>query len=204
MLSRPLPLGTRLADLLRVLLPACFGLGILCIPVAAAYAANGMLQDFLFDVLYFQAQFYGRMRALPFPDLEMLLGAPILIGIYLPFFVWVSALFAAIFCRRSPSFPEATAARPWIMLLLGLLSALFYLKGLVRVALIQMALSIVPALMLSAMLLPYLRQNAGHRIAGPGMIAAWAGLVIVALPTLFATAQDGRAVVKSAIWAMQT
>jgi hypothetical protein len=203
-LSRPFPLGARVADLLRVLLPVCFGLGIVCIPVAAVYAASGVLQDFLFDVLYFQAQFYGRMRALPFPNLDTLLGAPILIGIYLPFFVWVSALSAAMFCRQSPSVPGTTAIRPWIMLLLGLLSALFYLKGLVRVALIQMALSIVPALMLSAMLLPYLRQNAGHRIARSAMIAAWAGLVIVALPTLVATVQDGFAVVQSAIWAMQT
>lgn len=202
-LSRPLPLGTRLADLLRVLLPAYFGLGILCIPVAAAYAANGILQDFLFDVVYFQAQFYARMRTLPFPDLDMLLGAPVLIGIYLPLFVWVSALFAAVFCRRSSSVPEATAARPWIMLLLGLLSALFYIKGLVRVALIQMGLSIVPALMLSAMLLPYLRQHGGHRIARLGVIAVWSGLIIVALPTFVATVQDGRAVVQSAIWAMQ-
>jgi hypothetical protein len=202
-LSRPLPPGARLADLLRVLLPAYFGLGILCIPVAAAYAANGMLHDFLFDVVYFQAQFYARMRTLPFPNLDTLLGAPILIGIYLPCVVWVSALFAVLFCRRSSSVPEATAARPWIMLLLGLLSALFYLKGLVRVALIQLGLSIVPALMLSAMLLPYLRQNAGHRIARSGAIAAWSGLIIVALPTLVATVQAGRAVVQSAIWAMQ-
>jgi hypothetical protein len=202
-LSRPLPLGTRLADLLRVLLPAYLGLGILCIPVAAAYAASGMLQDFLFDVVYFQAQFYARMRTLPFPGLDMLREAPILIGIYLPPFVWVSALFAAMFCRRSSSVPEAAAAPRWIMLLLGLLSALFYLKGLVRVALIQMGLSIVPALMLSAMLPPYLRQSASQRIVRPGLIAAWSGLIIVAVPTLVATVQDMRAVVQSAIWAMQ-
>jgi len=83
------------------------------------------------------------------------------------------------------------------------LSALFYLKGLVRVALIQMGLSIVPALMLSAMLLPYTRQNPGYRIARPGRIAAWAGLVIVALPTLVAIVLDGRAIVETAHWAMQ-
>ena len=202
-LWRPLLLGTRLADLLRVLLPVYLGLALLCVPVAAAYAASGMLQDFLFDVLYFQAQFYARMRTLPFPDLGMLREAPILIGIYLPPFVWVAALFAAISCRRPLSVPETTAARPWIMLLLGSLSALFYLKGLVRVALIQMGLSIVPALMLSAMLLPCLRQSAGHRIVRPGLIAAWSGLIIVALPTLVAGVLDGRAVVQSAIWAMQ-
>jgi len=202
-LSRPLPLGTRLADLLRVLRPAYLGLGILCIPVAAAYAASGMLQDFLFDVVYFQAQFYARMRTLPFPGLDMLREAPILIGIYLPPFVWVSALFAAMFCRRSPGVPEAAGAPRWIMLLLGLLSALFYLKGLVRVALIQMGLSIVPALMLSAMLPPYLRQSAGQRIVRPGLIAAWSGLIIVAVSTLVATVQDVRAVVQSAIWVMQ-
>jgi hypothetical protein len=86
---------------------------------------------------------------------------------------------------------------------LGLLSALFYLKGLVRVALIQMGLSIVPALMLSAMLLSYLWQSAGQRMVRPRLIAAWLGLIIVAVPTLVATVQDVRAVVQSAIWAMQ-
>ena len=202
-LSRPLPLGVRVADLLRVLLPAYFGLGIVCIPVAAAYAASGALQDFLFDVLYFQAQTQRRMRAMPFPNLDTLLQAPTQVGVFLPFFVWLSALSTVLFCRRSPGNPEAIAARHWIMLLLGLLSTLFYLKGVNRPALIQLALSIVPALMLSAMLLPYLRQNAGHRIARPAMIAAWAGLVIVLLPTLVATMQDESMIVQNAIWSMQ-
>jgi hypothetical protein len=199
-LSRPLPLGVRVADLLRVLLPVCFGLGVVCIPVAAAYVSNGMLQDFLFDILYFPAQTYRRMRTMPFPSLDTLLEAPTQIGVYLPFFVWLSALSTVLFCRRSPRNPEAIGARHWIMLLLGLLSALFYLKGLVRPALIQLALSIVPALMLSAMLLQAKRRSPDRL---PAITAAWAGLAIVLLPTFFATLQDGYGMVQNAIWITQ-
>jgi len=199
-LSRPLPLGVRVADLLRVLLPIYLGLGIVCIPVAVAYVSSGMLQDFLFDVVYFPAQAYRRMRAMPFPDLETLRAVPTQIGVYLPFFVWLSALSTVLFRRRSPGSPEAIAARPWITLLLGVLSALFYLKGLVRPALIQLALSIVPALMLSAMLLQAKRRSPDRL---PAIAAAWAGLAIVLLPTFVATAQDGYAMVQNAIWMTQ-
>ena len=199
-LSRPLPLGARVADLLRVLLPIYLGLGIVCIPVAVAYVSSGMLQDFLFDVIYFPAQAYRRMRAMPFPDLETLRAVPTQIGVYLPFFVWLAALSTVLFSRRSPGSLEAIPARHWIMLLLGLLSALFYLKGLVRPALIQLALSIVPALMLSAMLLQAKRRSPDRL---PAIAAAWAALFIVLLPTFVAAAQDGYATVQNAIWITQ-
>jgi hypothetical protein len=199
-LSRPLPLGERVADLLRVLLPVCCGLGIVCIPVAVAYVAGGVLQDFLFDIFYFQTQTYLRMRAMPFPNLNALAEAPAQFAVYLPFFVWLSALSSVLFNRRSPGSSETIASRHWIMFLLGLLSAIFYLKGIIRPALIQLALSIVPALMLSAMLLHVKRGSPDRR---PAMIAALAGLVIVLMPTFFATGQDGYMIVRNAVWIMQ-
>lgn len=198
-LSRPRPLGVRVADLLRVLLPTYVGLGLVCIPVAAAYVSNGVLQDFLFDVVYFPVEYYRRMRTMPFPHLDTVLEAPAQIGIYLPFFVWLSALSVVLFGRRSPKRPEAIGARHWIMLLLGLLSAIFYLKGLVRPSLVQLALSIVPALMLSAMLFQAKRRSLDRLPA----IAASAGLVIVLLPTFVATVVDGYAMVQNAIWITQ-
>ena len=202
-LSRPIPLNARISDLLWALLPCWLGVATICAPVVAAYAAGGVIQDFLFDILYYPAHFYRRMRALPFPGLRTMLGAPTQIGIYLPVIIWVTALCAAALGRRSASLTGMSAARPWIMLLLGTLSALFYLKGLVRVSLIHMALSIVPALILSAMLLPYVRRDASHRIARPAMVAALVGLIVVALPTLVATANDGRAALHNAIWAVR-
>ncbi len=199
-LSRPLPFGVRVADLLRVLLPVCCGVGIVCIPVAVAYVAGGVLQDFLFDIFYFQTQTYLRMRAMPFPNLDALAEAPAQMAVYLPFFVWLAALSTVLFNRRSPGSPEAPASRHWIMLLLGLLSAIYYLKGIIRPALIQLALSIVPALMLSAMLLHAKRGSPDRR---PAMIAALAGLVIVLMPTLFAIGQDGYTIVRNVVWVMQ-
>jgi hypothetical protein len=198
-LSRPLPLGVRAADLLRVLLPTYAGLGLVCIPVAAAYVSHNMLHDFLFDVVYFPAEYYRRMRTMPFPSLDTVLEAPAQIGIYLPFFVWLSALSIVLLFRRSAKSPEAIGARHWIMLLLGSLSAIFYLKGLVRPSLIQLALSIVPALMLSAMLLQAKRRSLDRLLA----IAGCAGLVIVFLPTFVAAVVDGDAMVQNAIWMAQ-
>jgi hypothetical protein len=199
-LSRPLPLCARLTVLLRVLLPCWLGLAIVCVPVAVAFAVGGVIHYFIFDDFYYPAHLYRRMRALPFPGLRMTLGAPIQIGIYLPVAVWITALAAVFYGRRSKSVAGGSVARPWIMLLLGVLSAMFYLKGLVRVSVIHMALSIVPALMLTATLLPYVRPAGGYRIARLPMIAALAGLVIVVLPTLFAIGNDGRAIVRNLVW----
>jgi hypothetical protein len=199
-LSRPIPLGVRVADLFRVLLPAYFGLGVVCIPVAVAYVANGMLEDFLFDIVYFQAKTYRSMRAMPFPNFDTLLESPTQIGVYLPVFIWLSALCTVLFSRRSPASSEATATRHWIMLLLGSLSAVFYLKGVIRPALIQLALSIVPALMLSAMLL---QANRGSSDRRPAMTAALFELVVVLLPIFVATVHDGYAMVQNAMWIMQ-
>jgi hypothetical protein len=203
-LSRPTTFNARMTDLLRMLLPCWLGVAIVCVPVAAAYVAGGVFHDFVFDILTYPAHFYRRMRSLPFPGLGATLRSPMQIGIYLPIFVWVAGFCVVVFDHRSPRAPAAPAARPWIMLLLGLLSALFYLKGLVRVSIIHMALSIVPALMLSAMLLPTIRRGAGPPFARPPMIAALAGLIIVAVPTLIVIAKDGRAVLHTVVWAAQS
>jgi hypothetical protein len=203
-LSRPTTRSARLTDLLRVLLPCWLGLAIVCVPVAAAYVVSGAFHDFLFDILTFPAHFYSRMRGLPFPGPSATLRSPIQIGIYLPIFVWLASFCALFFDRRSSRAAGAPAARPWIMLLLGLLSAFFYLKGLVRVSIIHVALSIVPALMLSAMLLPTIRRGAGLRLARPAMIAALAGLIIVAVPTLIVIAGDGRAALHTVRWAARS
>src|ERR1019366_8445579 len=158
-LSRPFSLNARLTDLLRVLLPCWLGLAVACVPLAVAFAAGGVMQDFFFDVLYFPAHFYARMRGLPFPGPRTMLRSPKQIGIYLPVVIWVAALVAVFFARRAKNPGAEATPRLWIMLMLGMLSAFFYLKGVVRVDMAQMALSILPALMLSSTLLPYLGRN---------------------------------------------
>lgn len=197
-LSRPLPLRERFTNLLRALLPIYIGVGIVCIPVAVAYILTGTLQDFLFQIFQFPTQAYRRMRTMPFPGLAALLEDPAQIGVYLPFVVCLAALTSALMLRRDNS--ETNATRPWIMLLLGLLSALFYLKGIVRPALIQLALSIVPALMLSAMLL---RDKRSEQARPPVIIATMAALIIVMVPTVVGTIQSGYGMVQNAIWVMQ-
>ena len=155
--SRPLPVRERITNVIQVLLPCWLGVLVVCGPVALAFAWGGVLQDFYFDIIYFPTHYYRHMRALPFPGLlKGLIASSSSFGVYLPIGVWIAALITLARSRRSATVPRADS-RPWIMALLGILSALFYLQGIVLVNLIHMTLSLVPALMLAAALLPYVK-----------------------------------------------
>ena len=87
-------------------------------------------------------------------------------------------------------------------LLLSVLSALFFLKGAISVSLVQMALSIVPALMVSAILLSYTELKFGDQFALE-IAVAFIILTFVLIPTSFMMIIDGRAIVHNLVWAVQ-
>ncbi len=198
-LSRPLPPRERIAELVRILLPCWLGLGAVCVPVAIAFAVGGVLPDFYFDVLYFPTHYYRSMRSLPFPRLGDLVRAPLLIAVYLPVAVWAAALIVGIFGDRSRFWSERTGSQRWMILLLGLLSALFYLHGMVRVEIIHTALAIVPALMLAAALLSYPTLRRDSRWTPTGVAVVSLGILFVAVPTLIAIVSDSRAIAHNLI-----
>ena len=80
-LSQRLPLRKRIDELIEVLAPCWLGVAVVCVPVAIAFATNGMLRDFYFDIIYFPTHYYRRMRALPFPGLLETLTAPSKMGV---------------------------------------------------------------------------------------------------------------------------
>src|ERR1700688_395224 len=59
-----------LLNTMRALVLFGLGFAVVVIPVAAAFAFSGAIPDLVFDVVTFQAQFYVKMRSLPFPDLS--------------------------------------------------------------------------------------------------------------------------------------
>jgi hypothetical protein len=160
------------AVLVRILLPYGLGIAAVFVPVAVVYLIYAPLKDFVFDITSFPR--YAKMRSLPFPTWPELVAASDKIAIYSPIAVWAAAL--VVFLRGKTK-PEADSGR-WMALLLGALSMTFYLKGLVRVSVIQMALSIIPALVLLAIVARH-RPN-GDRIAAA---AIWLCLIIAAVPT---------------------
>lgn len=149
--TRADPPARRLFDMGRLLTPCWLGLALVCVPVAIGYATNDVLRDFAFDILDFPAHFYARMRGLPFPGLSDIVHHAGLASVYLPPITWMCAASLAPSLRRGTT--AAAAPLRWLLLLLGLMSVLFYLKGVVRVSVIHMSLSIVPALVLMTLCL---------------------------------------------------
>ena len=194
-LSRPLPLQKRIDEFIQILAPCWLGVAVVCVPVAIAFAANGVLRDFYFDIIYFPANYYRRMRGWPLPSLLETLTTPLKMGVYLPVATWIAALIAVASGRRPTPASDAKDGRPWIMLLLGVLSALFYLQGVVRAERVHMTLSIVPALMLASALLPYTKLRLAGRFTLAGVVVAGLWLIFVGDPTLFAIGKNGLAIV---------
>jgi len=197
-ITQPIALEKRAKDWFFVQSSCLFGMATICIPVLIAYVVSGTLHDFFFDIFTYPAQFYRRMRALPFPDVSDILASPKQIVIYLPIVVWTVGFFVIIYVSRHST---KTTARLWVMYLLGLLSVLFYLKGIVRVSILHMIPSIIPALLLAAMLLPETQRGLKIKSARPAVLASWMALIAVVLPTLILIGKDWTAAADSVIWA---
>jgi hypothetical protein len=175
-----------------------------CIPVLgllAWYVTAGMLGAWFHDVVQYPAEFYAKTRGLPFPrprDLLRTTRIPMW-SVYLPI---LSIVAAAAFMllnrpRRSasaalqPGLSESAALQRNLIAVLMLLVAFFYLKGWVRVSVLHMHLAIVPAIVLSAVVL----EAALVRKSRPtlGLAAASAGLFIVCSTYIaFGPLVDGR------------
>jgi hypothetical protein len=172
--------------LVRILLPYSLGFAAVFLPVAVGYLIYAPLADFVFDIVSYPNEYYARMRSLPFPTWRELVESPDQIAIYLPIGVWAAAL--VILFRGKASRPNEplehmkASSAYWMMILLGALSMVFYLKGLVRVSVIHMALSIIPALALLAM-------AAKHRLNGDRVtvVVIWFCIFFAAVPTWSAT-----------------
>jgi hypothetical protein len=148
--------ATGLRSFASAVWPYLLGFALLTVPAAIYYFSVASAAPLLHDILLYPSKYYRRDRSLPFPRTRRLEN----LGIYLPIIIAGFSLYALVKVRFGRSgdgvhgVREVPQARQWqgYLLMFGLLLSVMYLKGLVRVSLIQIYLAIIPSLLLIAVL----------------------------------------------------
>jgi hypothetical protein len=162
----------------------------LALPPLALLLAGGAAHDMLVDLVLIPARVYARTRSLPFPSVVEIardvihrgIGSVDQLAIYLPMVAVLLGLVAAWALGRTQrsagSVDEEAliSQRRWILVHLSVFALLFFFKGWVRVSLIHMALSIVPALVIMTV---WEFRSRATRILFPIGIAC---LLLISLP----------------------
>jgi hypothetical protein len=136
------------------------GVAILFLPPALLYLSVAPIHPFVHDVIIYPAKYYARARSLPFPGLRW--RSLENIAIYIPVVVAVLCLYTVVTTRMREGDPFAGPAdltrnqgRIGFFVLFGLLGTALYFKGVVRVSVAQMLLSILITIIPLAMLFDY-------------------------------------------------
>jgi hypothetical protein len=175
------------ADVVRL----CWTAGLVVLPVAVWLLINVPRHDLYFDMIYFPGEIYAKVRSLPFPTFSQTMrgflhpntpDVPALGNIeynivWLPVLAALAAvpLLVSEFRKRSEELWKSTA-----VVALTLMTALLFLKGVVRVAPVHMVPAVVAAFVLLALLWVRLpRAGFTARIA-VWFVVAWAGLCALA------------------------
>jgi hypothetical protein len=167
------------------------GFAIAVVPVAAAFAIYGVIPDLVFQVITYPAKFYVKMRSLPFPRPWSPHAHWRDFAVYLPLVLCAAAvptLVATVRYRQKNASieentgfrPVARAALPWTLLTLIVLTLAFYGKGMVRVSVLHLTMSLITALALGGVLT--------QRIPGRGLIGrsvVVAALIVACILTLY-------------------
>ncbi len=127
-----------------LLWPFWCGAALVVVPLFAAYALSGAMNDFIFQVIQFQAAHYVQTRSNPYPSL---LG-----GLSIVYFS-VFALIVYV-VSKSVEFMYGDVSRSsdpakWVAFTIGMLAAGLYFKGIVRIDLTQMSPSIICSFILT-------------------------------------------------------
>jgi hypothetical protein len=145
------------------------GILIVALPVLLLLLWKVPLHDLFYDLFYVPGKIYPKVRDLPFPRLRTLpqllhplrsddrFGAEQLI-VYFPIFVCLTCAAYVLNKRQSKSPLFDNVAGRFLFIVLLLLDALLFIKGLVRVSDIQMMQSIVLAVVLLAVLTYQIRS----------------------------------------------
>jgi hypothetical protein len=150
--------SSRLRTCASTIWPYLLGLMVVTLPPALYYLAVAPIHPLIRDIILFSVRYYHSSRNLPFPGIypKSLEN----IEIYLPIVVAAVSLYIAVALhleRRAEGASNSKSIsedRNWqgFLLTFGLLTLVMYCKGLVRVGLAQMYLSIVPSFLLIAVL----------------------------------------------------
>lgn len=175
------------------------GIMLVSIPVLLLLLSAVNLHDILLNLVYLPAATYVRFRSLPFPSVAGILNRAINMNIayivnlivYLPILGALVGGIAAFslgtkrVCADADSVHERGLIlhRRWILVQLSAFSALFFLKGFVRVSPIMMALSIVPAIMIVCVTIAQWRQL-HYKVAAIILWLTFACFIISSLPVV--------------------
>ncbi len=162
--------ATRLRNFASAFWPYLAGFGLVTVPPALYYLSVAPIFPLFHDVVLFPSKYYHSGRNLPFPRVY-LIGLENL-ELYLPVVVMSVSLCILAFPnfsarRNGPSTTQDNPPeRQWrgFLVTFGLILAAMYLKGLVRVGLVQMYLAIIPSLLVIAVL--YEHRSAFSRPLG--------------------------------------
>jgi hypothetical protein len=162
-------ISNRLSTFASTFWPYLLGFALLTLPPALYYLSVAPLAPLVHDMILYPAKYYHAGRNLPFPGIH-LRGLENL-GIYLPIAIVGISLYAVVGGRlgargnRAFSSQSISEEQKWhgFLVTFGLLALVMYFKGLVRVSIPQMYLSIVPSLLLIAVLFQ-------HRLTFPRLV----------------------------------
>jgi len=150
-----------LKDFIANFWPYAAGFSLLTVPPAIYYLSVASVHDFLHDVVIYPEKYYNRARKLPLPSIN--LKTIDYLVVYLPIVIALAAMYVGVTrslaMRRRGEYKseEFSGAMPRYGLLVsfGLFSFVMYFKGLVRISPVQMYLSILPSIVLIAVLYEY-------------------------------------------------
>lgn len=148
-------MGNRLRTFAGTCWPYLLGFAALTIPLALYDWSIASIAPLVHDIILFPSKYYYRGRNLPFPGIN-LRGLENL-EIYLPVAIAAVSLYCLTTRRTQPGDQDqdnVAGERPWqgVVITFTLLLVVMYLKGVVRVSLVQMYLAILPSLVLIGVL----------------------------------------------------
>jgi hypothetical protein len=140
--------GRRRLDvgIMALLLPFLCGAGLIILPLVTAYVLNGVMNDFVFQIIQFPAAHYVQTRSLPFPPIWRT-GSSI---VYLPPLA-ILAYIAVEITHHTGYKSKITNPTQWTALLIGTFAGGLYFKGIVRISSLHLAPSIILSLILLAL-----------------------------------------------------
>ena len=142
---------TRFRRIAALVCPFWIGAALVIVPLFITYAMTGIIPDFVFQILEYPTKNYAAMRSLPFPGFDPAKGIGQINSssiVYFPPLVFLASLAAGArrYGHTAPGGESALSSGwGWKLAVLSALVFMLYLKGLVRVSAIHMALSVIPA-----------------------------------------------------------
>ncbi len=181
--------GTRARAFLSLLWPTLAAFAVVLLPPAIYYLRRAPFSDLYNDVIFYPHLYYYRYRNLPFPhvgreNLDELVD-------YLPIPILAASIYAIFRARSCTSGQSSRERSSWLgpPIVFSLMTLVFFCKGFVRLAPVQLYLCIVPSILLLAVL-----YELRDRLGGP--VRAFVVLLVAAytLAAGIAVRQECRAI----------